>query len=177
MTYTYAQLEALWTQHGGPAAEAPTAAAIALAESGGNPDAILNTAYPDRPNYHPPAPGNLPEYSVGLWQINLVAHPSYTEAQMLTPTGNVKAALAISSGGINFTPWSTYNSGAYLPHLTGTSGATTTAGATGTSTHPGGLTLQQAWGQLMRTMARAAPAKLSAARHAIVVMHRLQVRR
>ena len=38
--YTYGQLETLWTNAGGSKALAPLMAAIALAESGGNPGAL-----------------------------------------------------------------------------------------------------------------------------------------
>jgi Lysozyme like domain len=121
-TFDHLQLEELWTNAGGPTADSDTAAAVAQAESGGNSTAIDNTEYPNRPGYHAPPAGALPEFSVGLWQINLLAHPSYTEAQMLDPIQNAKAALEISSGGLNFNAWSTYTSGAYLSHLTGTEG-------------------------------------------------------
>ena len=59
------------------------AAAIAKAESGGNPNAI----------------GDLTlGRSVGLWQINLAAHPNYDEASLLDPTTNAQAAFSISAG-------------------------------------------------------------------------------
>jgi hypothetical protein len=51
------QIEALWVQAGGPKDAAPLMAAIAIAESGGNTDALNNN----------PA---TKDYSVGLWQIN-----------------------------------------------------------------------------------------------------------
>ncbi len=116
---THSQLESLWVLAGGTEATADTAAAIAQAESGGNPAAILNTAYPNLPGYRPPSKGALPEYSVGLWQINTVAHPGYSVADLLTPLGNAKAAVAISGGGASFSAWSTYQSGAYKTYLTG----------------------------------------------------------
>src|SRR5690348_12608829 len=114
---THAQLEALWIFAGGSNATADTAAAIAQAESGGNTAAILNTAYPKLPGYHPPSAGALPEYSVGLWQINELAHPSYTTATLLSQIGNANAAVAISSGGASFSAWSTYQNGAYRNYL------------------------------------------------------------
>jgi hypothetical protein len=114
---TFVQLTALWKNAGGDPLQAETAAAIALAESGGNTNAINNSAYPNRPGYHTPVAGAQKEYSVGLWQINLLAHPSYTAAQMLTALGNVRAAIAISGNGGNWHPWSTYTSGAYRAYL------------------------------------------------------------
>lgn len=122
---THAQLEELWVTAGGSEATADTAAAVAQAESGGNTAEILNTARPDLAGYHPPAPGNLPEYSVGLWQINELAHPQYTTTQLLTPVGNVNAAVAISDGGASFEAWSTFKNGDYRRFLT--SGGTPTA--------------------------------------------------
>lgn len=114
---THTQLETLWTLAGGSRATADTAAAIAQAESGGNTDAILNTAYPKLPGYRPPGAGASPEYSVGLWQINELAHPQYATAQLLTQTGNANAAVAVANGGASFSPWSTYTSGAYRQFL------------------------------------------------------------
>lgn len=116
-TISHADLEALWVAAGGSPQTADVAAAIAQAESGAHPSAIANTAYPSLPGYHPVAPGNLPEYSVGLWQINLLAHTSYTATQMLTPRLNAVAAVAISKGGSDFGAWSTYKSGAYKNYL------------------------------------------------------------
>ena len=130
---THAQLEQLWVLAGGSQATADTAAAIAQAESGGRTDAILNTAYPKLPGYHPPGAGALPEYSVGLWQINELAHPSYTTASLLTQLGNANAATAIASFGASFSAWSTYQNGAYKKFLT--SGGTPTA-QTGTVDTP-----------------------------------------
>lgn len=117
-TISHADLEALWIMAGGTQATADTAAAIAQAESGGNPSAILNTAYPNLPGYRPPSSGALREYSVGLWQVNMLAHPQYSVSSLLTPVGNANAAVAIASGGASFSAWSTYTSGAYKRYLT-----------------------------------------------------------
>jgi hypothetical protein len=75
------------------------ATAIALAESGGNPGAELHT---DR------------EWSVGLWQINMWAHPGHSREQLLDPEYNARTAVRISRSGTNWKPWSAYNSGRYL---------------------------------------------------------------
>lgn len=117
MILSHADLETLWVLAGGTRATADTAAAIAQAESGGNTNAILNTAYPRLPGYHPPGSGAQPEYSVGLWQINELAHPTYTTAQLLDRLQNGNAAVAISRGGASFSAWSTYKSGAYKQYL------------------------------------------------------------
>jgi hypothetical protein len=88
----------------GPAAV--TAVAIALAESGGRPTAHNRTP---------------PDDSYGLWQINYYGNlrASRTAAYgppegLFDPEKAARAAFAISSGGRNFTPWTTYTSGAYL---------------------------------------------------------------
>ena len=114
---SHSQLEQLWVLAGGSQATADTAAAIAQAESGGNTNAILNTAYPNLPGYHPPGSGASPEYSVGLWQINELAHPTYTTAALLGQVGNANAAVRIANGGASFSAWSTYKSGAYKNYL------------------------------------------------------------
>ncbi len=73
------------------------AAAIALAESGGDDQAVGDQGT-----------------SFGLWQIHIPAHPEYQPAALLVPEDNARAALAISRYGVNWSPWSTYRSGAYL---------------------------------------------------------------
>jgi hypothetical protein len=93
---TLAQLEKLWKAHGGDADKAELEARIALCESLGDTSRIYNTAYPNRPNYSPPVGTNSPEYSVGLWQINMLAHAQYSELDLLTSSGNVRAEIAIS---------------------------------------------------------------------------------
>jgi hypothetical protein len=68
------------------------AAAIAMAESSGNPNAY-NT-----------------EGSYGLWQIDVVFHPEFQNdpSVLFDPTTNAQAAFRISSSGTNFSPWSTF---------------------------------------------------------------------
>jgi soluble lytic murein transglycosylase-like protein len=85
------------------------ATAIALAESSGNPYVVGDTNI---------SPGG----SVGLWQINLAAHPEYEAGSLLDPQANANAAYAVyqQSGG-QFTPWTTFNTGAYTAYLPTTS--------------------------------------------------------
>ena len=83
-----------------------TIVAIAMAESGGNSGAICNNC------------AGVQEHSVGLVQVNTDAHPNYTTSQLLDPLGNLKAAYAISNGGTNFAPWSTFTSGSYMNYAT-----------------------------------------------------------
>lgn len=77
------------------------AVAISLAESGGDPKAKSGT------DDH------------GLWQINRHWHPTYfTQAgRIYDPAYNGAAAFAISNGGTNWGPWSTYQDGSYKHYL------------------------------------------------------------
>ena len=161
---SHSELEALWQANGGPAVSANVAAAVAQAESSGNATRINNTAYPNRPGYHAPGVGAQPEYSVGLWQINMLAHPSYTEAQLLTPAGNAKAAVAISSGGVSFGAWTTYVDGAYLPFLSG-AGPAPPAGPTGPTPAQGATSMQavRAWGGVSDAVGRTLPRDIATA--------------
>ncbi len=76
--------------------------AIALAESGGDPNAV---AYND---------GGSGYNSYGLTQI-LSAHPNAKAA--LDPQEALNQAYTISQGGTDFSPWSTFKNGAYQEHL------------------------------------------------------------
>jgi flagellar biosynthesis chaperone FliJ len=53
----------------------------------------------------------------GLWQINDRWHPEVTDECAFDPLCSAKAAFVISSRGTNFTPWATWQSGAYKPFL------------------------------------------------------------
>ena len=90
-TYSCGGLESLWERAGGSAGEAVKAASIAMAESGGNPNAIS------------------PTNDYGLWQIN----GSHGAEATLNPLGNAEAAVSISGNGSNWGAWTTYTSGAY----------------------------------------------------------------
>ena len=109
-TYSFAQLEALWEEAGGPGAVAPIMAAIALAESGGNPFSVVS----DPTAHDPSATAN------GLWQINTGsdANPQFRSWQLTDPMQNAMAAVAVwkSQG---FGAWTTYTSGAYTAFLQG----------------------------------------------------------
>src|SRR5712664_681644 len=100
--YTYAQLEQLWINNGGPKAAAPVAAAVALAESGGN-TAATN-----------PTDNNGTQTSWGLWQISNGTH-AQPVPDILDPNVNAAQAVAKYQGeGNSFGPaWGTYDSGAY----------------------------------------------------------------
>jgi Lysozyme like domain len=84
-------LEELWDDAGGSAAQAVMAASIAMAESSGQ-------------QFATGAAGER-----GYWQIN----PDHGSLSTYDPLGNAKAAVIISGDGTNWTPWTTFTSGAY----------------------------------------------------------------
>lgn len=170
------QLMQLWVLAGGSQATADTAAAIAQAESGGNTAAILNTAYPNLPGYHPPGPGASPEYSVGLWQVNELAHPTYTTAQLLSQVSNANAAVAISNGGASFSAWSTYKNGAYKQFLQGGGTPTPQPGPTsGTSTAWIAPSAHGGYVDLRNSIARHVPTQLQRSqRMGVATLHILR---
>jgi Lysozyme like domain len=102
-TYTYAQLEGLWINAGGSPSLAPLMAAIAEAESGGNPTATNATD------------NNGTQTSWGLWQISNGTH-NQPVPNILSPTVNAQQAVAkYEANGL--TPWGTYDSGAYKKYM------------------------------------------------------------
>ncbi len=110
---------------------AQKAAAIAMAESSGNPSA------------HNPNP---PDDSYGLWQINMLGRlgPARrsqfgltSNQQLFDPSTNARAMAAVSNNCTNFSPWTTFTSGAYkrfLQQLTGASPAP--SGSSDTTSSP-----------------------------------------
>jgi hypothetical protein len=84
-------LERLWESAGGAPGEAFMAAEIAMAESGGRQYAT----------------GSVGER--GYWQIN----PIHGALSTYDAWGNARAAVIISQDGTNWTPWTTYLTGAY----------------------------------------------------------------
>jgi hypothetical protein len=105
---TFSQLEALWKQTV-PASDpyqklAPVMAAIALAESSGNPGAIN------------PNDNNGTQSSYGLWQISNGTH-SPPAPNWANPAENAKLAYGkLTSQGLK--AWGTWVSGAYKTFLT-----------------------------------------------------------
>jgi len=135
-TYTFDQLLGFAQQAGFQGQSADTIAAIAMAESGGNPYAV---------NYADPGG------SYGLTQINGAAWGAGAANTLGNPLEAFTQAFSVSQGGTNFTPWSTYNNGAYLQYATG-SGAGTAGSAAGSilggsSGSSGSLTGTTATGQ------------------------------
>lgn len=111
MTLTDAQIAGAAKSAGFSGSNLAKAVAVALAESSGNPNA--HNAVP-------------PDNSYGLWQINMLGSMGPARRKqfglssnndLFNPNTNAKAAYAIAGGGKNFTPWSTYTSGAYLRYM------------------------------------------------------------
>jgi hypothetical protein len=103
--YTYAQLEGLWITAGGAKTLAPVAAAIAEAESGGC-SASVN-----------PTDNGGTQTSWGLWQISNGTHAQPVQG-ILDPATNAQAAVAKYKAN-GWSPWGTYDSGAYKQFLNG----------------------------------------------------------
>lgn len=76
------------------------AVAVALAESGGNPQAVNQNTDRQR------------SIDRGLWQINSYWHPEVSVAEAFNPAANAKHAYRISSGGTNWSQWATHKNGA-----------------------------------------------------------------
>jgi peptidoglycan hydrolase-like protein with peptidoglycan-binding domain len=98
INYTRAELVTLTASIGFP--DPALAAAVAMAESGGNPYAVGDGGT-----------------SFGLWQIHMPAHPEFDASKLLEPNYNAHAALLISKSGTDWTPWTTYKTGAYKAYL------------------------------------------------------------
>jgi hypothetical protein len=128
MAYTYAQLEGLWIQAGGSRALAPIMAAVALAESSGDPNA-------KNPNDN----GGT-QTSWGLWQISDGTH-NEPVPNILDPKINAQEAVKkVQSQGLK--AWGSYTSGAYQKYMqqnitpVNVTGSTTTANDAGWLDNP-----------------------------------------
>lgn len=98
------QIYDLATGAGFAGVDAVVATAIALAESGGNPQA------------HGDKTKGSGRGSFGLWQIYSDAHPEFGPdfTLLFDPKRNAAAAFSVyRDAGSSFTPWTTYNSGAF----------------------------------------------------------------
>ena len=116
MSLGFDELELLARQAGFSLDDSPIIAAIALAESGGDPNAH-NPRYPDN--------------SYGLMQVNMLDEPGYmlgaerrakyglqSNEELKDPLTNMRAAKDIfDTQGLG--AWSVYKSGAYKDHLPG----------------------------------------------------------
>jgi Lysozyme like domain/Domain of unknown function (DUF4214) len=122
-SWDFAELEELWLAATGGAPMAPTMAAIALAESGGNPDALNPTDNDGR------------QSSFGLWQISNGTHTP-PDPNWADPLTNARLALGkYQSQGLD--AWGTYTSGAYLRFLPSGPVAPVPEPSTSTTPSPG----------------------------------------
>ena len=94
-TLSCSGLEALWESAGGSDSEAFMAAEIATAESGGRQYATDNDGN-----------GTVDR---GYWQVNSI----HGVLSTYDPAGNARAAVELSGDGTNWSPWVTYQTGAY----------------------------------------------------------------
>lgn len=102
---SYGELESYWIQAGGSSTLAPLMAAVALAESSGNPDSVNRTD------------NGGTQTSWGLWQISNGDH-SEPAPNWNDPLENAKLAVGkYKSQGLG--AWGTYTSGAYRKYLQG----------------------------------------------------------
>ena len=99
--WTFAQLEELWVQAGGDRASAAIMAAIALAESSGNP-----LAKNDQNTDH--------TIDRGLWQIN---SSNVDSPSMFDPMSNAREAVKLRNNSLGLRNWTTYTSGKYRQFL------------------------------------------------------------
>lgn len=111
-TLSAGQLYGLARNAGLSPAASVIAAAVALAESQGNPDAVGDRALTDS-KWGP---------SVGLWQIRSLRAEygkgtSRDESRLTDPAFNARAMAEISGAGASWQPWSVYTSGSYRKYL------------------------------------------------------------
>lgn len=96
------ELAALARDVGFPEAEIAEAVRIALRESGGNPAAVNDTRGKAVPK------GHKQEFSLGLWQINVLANPQFKKRNLLDARTNAETALEIWRKA-GWAPWSTHS--------------------------------------------------------------------
>jgi hypothetical protein len=94
-TLSCSGLEALWESAGCSSGTAFMAAEIATAESGGRQNATDNNSN-----------GTVDR---GYWQVNSI----HGALSTYDPAGNAQAAVELSGDGTNWSPWVTYQTGAY----------------------------------------------------------------
>jgi cell wall-associated NlpC family hydrolase len=103
--YGHQALEHLWRLAGGDPRKANTAAAVAQAESGGNPK--VTSPNPD---------GGT---NVGLWQLDTKGKGAgHSIAALMKAITNARATVKASRNGTDWSAWATFVSGAYRQYLT-----------------------------------------------------------
>lgn len=127
MSYTAADAYSAAVAAGFTPDEAVTAAAIALAESGGNERAV-NTTNRNGSVDH------------GAWQINSVHKEILRGGDPYSLADNARMAFIVfRNSGRRFTPWTTYKSGAYKRHVSAVKAAVERPAKDGESVAPGAL--------------------------------------
>jgi hypothetical protein len=99
-------------QDAGFDSDSNVAAAIALAESGGDPNAY-NKEPQDVPGKYNRVSADDGLGSVGLWQIYLAAHSEFQGQDLTDPAANAQAAYAVFVKSRGFHAWSTFKDGSY----------------------------------------------------------------
>lgn len=120
---------------GFPRASWNVAVAVALAESGGNPEALNDKNTNGSSDY-------------GLFQINSVHADLLKAHNWRDPTDNARMALAISTNGTNWRPWVAYTTGryaAYLPRAHAATGSPVVPASSGAA-QPTGLSISSGSG-------------------------------
>lgn len=74
----------------------------------------------------------------GPWQINNVAHPNVTNSCAFDLTCAAQAAYTISSGGTDWSPWTTYTGGEYKQYLSQAQQAASSSSAASASSSSSG---------------------------------------
>lgn len=97
------------------------AASVAMAESGGFEEAVGDGGK-----------------SLGLWQVHTPSHPEFDASLLKTKVYNAQAALSIAKGGADWSPWTTFRSGAYQKYMPVAPPATEPVMGTKAHAAPGG---------------------------------------
>jgi hypothetical protein len=95
--------------------DSQTAAAIAMAESGGDPNAYNKEA--QAVGHHGRTDAEDGKGSIGLWQIYLFMHPELEGQDLTDPETNANAAFQVYSAAGGFSPWSTFTAGTYQKYM------------------------------------------------------------
>jgi hypothetical protein len=98
--YTVEALRQLARDAGFTPDAANVAAAVAMAESGGNPNAVGDQGT-----------------SFGLWQFHMPAHPGQPVSRAMSPSSAAAWAFELSKGGTDWSPWTTFTTGAYRRYM------------------------------------------------------------
>lgn len=94
----------------GGALDAQAVARLVIAAGITNPEAVaIAVAIAHRESRFDPAAHNPvpPDDSYGLWQINRLAHPQHSPAQLVDPAYNARVMAQLSARGTNWRPWRT----------------------------------------------------------------------